>query len=354
MNQAPAGRTCHSVIEYGDKMYSFGGMPHSTTISSVKKELCILDLKTWEWRTVSHCIPAVTEQTTVLWNDAIYLFGGYYEVEGRRSHLFEITDLDEPEPKVNLLCTNDPNRPPSRSSHTAVVWRDTMIVFGGWERVIPKNDVYIFDLKNQVWRCVHRDNLNIKEDARAEVTKMPSPRRAHTAFVIDDTMYVFGGASRVKHQDIECRTDFINHFDLVTEQWGVSRVFGDIPCPRSRCDGVVYDSLYFLSGGWNRLQHLGDLYCFSAKSLTWRRLKADMPFGIVQHAVLSWNDKLLMFGGYKCPPPPPPETGTRPRSTSTASSSSSSSATTEGYTTNDVHLYQLKVTRELCPLLQAG
>eukprot|EP01061_Rhynchopus_euleeides_P005956 TRINITY_DN15050_c0_g1_i2.p1 TRINITY_DN15050_c0_g1~~TRINITY_DN15050_c0_g1_i2.p1 ORF type:complete len:418 (+),score=144.22 TRINITY_DN15050_c0_g1_i2:239-1492(+) len=339
-SEAPSGRTCHSAVEYRDKMYTIGGMPDSKTISSVKKELCILDMSTWTWRTVLDCVPAVTEQTTVLFRESIYLFGGYYEQEGRKSHLYCISGLEDPVPSVAMLCADDPNKPPPRSSHTAVVHGTSMYVFGGWDKVIPKNDLYQLDLIDYQWRCVHSD---CPEGAGVDV---PSARRAHCAFVIGDSMYVFGGTTRMLNEDVECPTDTMNALHIPTETWLTHDVRGEVPCPRSRCDGLVHGDLFFLAGGWDRSQHLSDFHYFSATTCMWRKLAVNLPFGIVQHSVIKWQEKLLMFGGYKHPSERRgSEKGQRllQRSSSKTSQTSGSSEPAKGYTANDVHLYQLRV-----------
>eukprot|EP01060_Flectonema_neradi_P035626 TRINITY_DN6604_c1_g4_i1.p1 TRINITY_DN6604_c1_g4~~TRINITY_DN6604_c1_g4_i1.p1 ORF type:complete len:402 (+),score=66.04 TRINITY_DN6604_c1_g4_i1:67-1272(+) len=350
-SNAPAGRTCHSAVQWGDKMFSIGGMPYSTTISSVKKELCILDLKTWCWRTISELVPAVTEQRTVLWRDCIILFGGFY-VEGRRSYLYVIKGLDQENPTIELIDKGEkPNAPPPRSSHSAEVYNDHMYVFGGWERVVPKNDLYSLDLRTMKWRCIHGNDNSVDETSNLLYAK-PTPRRAHTSFLYKDEMFIFGGASRHQSQDVECRTDRINIFNLTTEQWSSKAVSGDVPCPRSRCDGVAHGNEFYLSGGWNHTEYIGhEIYQFQCDTLVWRRLKVNPLYGAVQHSVVQWRDKLLIFGGYQCNPPPPAETRQRSDSTTSTSSSVSSTSTSSsqrgssGRTTNEIYLYQMRAGR---------
>ena len=333
-NDAPSGRTCHSAVQHGGRMFSIGGMPDSKTISSVKKELCILDLATWTWRIVLDCVPAVTEQTAVLYNSCIYLFGGYYEQEGRQSHLYRISGLDEDTPTLTTLCADDAGKPPPRSSHTAIVHNKSMYVFGGWDKVTPKNDLYELDLERNQWRCVHGD-LTPQDDAM-----VPTPRRAHCAFLIADSMYIFGGTTRIKNDDVECPTDVMSALHIPSETWVAQDVLGDVPCPRSRCDGTVHGDLFFLAGGWDRSRHLSDFHYFCAATGMWRRLPVSMPFGIVQHSVVTWDEKMLMFGGYKHPLEQRAQCGEPTRGKKERGVRGTPLL---GHTANDVHLYQLKV-----------
>jgi hypothetical protein len=44
--------------------------------------------------------------------------------------------------------------PSPRNSHSAVVWRDSIIVFGGWDGSRNCNDLYFFDIPTSSWRHV--------------------------------------------------------------------------------------------------------------------------------------------------------------------------------------------------------
>ncbi|KAJ9449387.1 Ras guanine nucleotide exchange factor F [Diplonema papillatum] len=300
----PQERACHTAVVRKGKMFVFGGMPNSTIISAIKQEACVLNLKTNKWVISKDCIPAVTEHTTVMWNDKVYLCGGYYDGEGRQGHLFEISDLDQlaagGKPTVLKVAEADVNAPPPRSSHTAIVWKDSMFVFGGWDRMVPKNDLYCFNFLTGTWRQVHGCTEELSPDSWLEdVGQPPSPRRAHTAFLIKDTMYVVTGASRSGGRDVECDTSTINTFDCVTERWTTRPVFGEKPLPRSRCDGVVHEDLFYLCGGWTRAAHLGDLHVFCPFSRCWRKFELSVGFGVVQHSVVAHDDMLFLYGGYQ-------------------------------------------------------
>lgn len=73
---------------------------------------------------------------------------------------------------------------PQRTGHTAVLYRDSMIVFGGEdEKGTLHNDVHAFSLDKSAW-----SKLSTTGDA-------PSGRTGHSAVVHGSSMYVFGGAT---------------------------------------------------------------------------------------------------------------------------------------------------------------
>eukprot|EP01063_Lacrimia_lanifica_P006197 TRINITY_DN13733_c0_g2_i1.p1 TRINITY_DN13733_c0_g2~~TRINITY_DN13733_c0_g2_i1.p1 ORF type:complete len:442 (+),score=79.79 TRINITY_DN13733_c0_g2_i1:81-1406(+) len=300
----PSERTCHSAVQYKNKMVTIGGMPRSDTISGVKNELCVLDLQDWSWRVVSEGIPAVTEHTTVLYDGSIFLYGGYYAGEERKNYLFKISSLDDTTPAVEQLDEVGGCTPPARSSHTALAYKHQMYVFGGWDRSGEnKNDLYALDLQTLRWRMVHGNDPFAACDLPAApgVPHRPCPRRAHAAFAIGQHMMVFGGTTTVDGDDVECGTAAIDVLDMKAETWELRQVFGDVPCPRSRADGAVYEGVFYLAGGWNRSRPLSDLHCFDPLGSVWRKLAVAAPFGIMQHSVVVWQGRLLMFGGSRDP-----------------------------------------------------
>eukprot|EP00755_Sulcionema_specki_P023829 Sspe_Gene.79815::Locus_50150_Transcript_6_6_Confidence_0.400_Length_1386::g.79815::m.79815 len=319
----PAPRTCHSSVCYGNKMFCLGGMPQSTTISHVKKELCVLDLETWEWNTFASDVPAVTEQTAVVWGSKMVVFGGYHEDSGRGSQVYIFDSLETPPYRARrVTCTTSPGHlPPNpRSSHSAVLHGDSMYIFGGWERVVAKNDLYRLDLNTMEWYCETSDTSNNHQ----RPANIPSPRRAHVAFTANNRMFIFGGAMRENAQDYNCPTATIHYYEFTEKQWYVREVYGDIPCPRSRCRGEIFNGHYFLVGGWDRKVYLNDMYVFNTDTFIWRRLSVHVPFGLIQHSVVTWRDKLLIFGGHKYP------------------KAKRNPLQSDGMTTNELYMYHLR------------
>lgn len=65
-----------------------------------------------------------------------------------------------------------------------MVWREKMIVFGGFQDGVKSNALHGYDFETCIWR-----HLKIK-------TGRPPARCGHSATVFGDKMVVFGGINR--------------------------------------------------------------------------------------------------------------------------------------------------------------
>lgn len=69
----------------------------------------------------------------------------------------------------------------SRYGHSAVVWKNFIIIFGGYSSFV-RNDIYAFDCKKEFWEKYEFG------------TKFQPPRMSyHTAVVYNDSMFIYGG-----------------------------------------------------------------------------------------------------------------------------------------------------------------
>lgn len=77
--------------------------------------------------------------------------------------------------------------PCGRRSHSAVVYKRKIIIFGGFQENTHKhyNDLYEFDVDTCMWSvCSFKG-------------QSPSARRRHACCIIDDRMFLFGGTGYV-------------------------------------------------------------------------------------------------------------------------------------------------------------
>jgi N-acetylneuraminic acid mutarotase len=68
--------------------------------------------------------------------------------------------------------------PTVRALHTAVVIDDTMYVFGGWDSTLTLNDLWMYDPVGNDW---------------TQLAAGANQRVGHSAWVAGNKMYVFGG-----------------------------------------------------------------------------------------------------------------------------------------------------------------
>ena len=98
------------------------------------------------------------------------------------------------------------NLPPSRAGHSAVLYQDRMIVFGGKDEDNNKlNDIWAFDFPTNKWSEIQLSEANYLK---------PTTRSGHSACIYNDFMVVFGGIHEVtKELSDMCA------FDIKQNKW---------------------------------------------------------------------------------------------------------------------------------------
>uniref|UniRef100_A0A915PXJ3 Uncharacterized protein n=1 Tax=Setaria digitata TaxID=48799 RepID=A0A915PXJ3_9BILA len=219
--------------------------------------------------------------TVVTYEGKIYLWGGYKRALPLSSTMY----CFDPEKRTWSKVPCKGEMAPGRTKHTAVVYNDMMIVYGGLasDLSLPRS-VQAYHFKERKW-C--------ETEVKGEI---PTGRQLHTACVIGKKMYVFGGRSYAMH---ELQMDVLN---FETGCWEKPTVTGDIPAGReNHCTWVYRDRMYIF-GGYQRKDdlHLNTLYEFDPAESKWRRV---IPFGFKnpirrqrQKAVVI-GDRVFLSGG---------------------------------------------------------
>lgn len=169
----------HSALVHEDKMYVVGG----TNFANESNGLHILDLKSMVWtnsQLSNKEVPAVDSHSGVLYTadmTFILIFGGF--ISGTRSN--QIYRLN-----LSSLAWDSPSdgciKPCPRAGHAAVSYKTYMYIYGGCNEDNDRlNDIWRLDLTKFDW-----EEIKIKDE-------VPTGRSGHSAVVYKDTMIVFGG-----------------------------------------------------------------------------------------------------------------------------------------------------------------
>lgn len=148
----------------------------------------------------------------------VLVFGG--QVEGFFFNdlvAFDLNTLNHASPRWELITPvegNDP--PPSRTNHIAVTHNDKLYVFGGTNGVEWFNDIWRFDPILRSWTMLKCSGF------------VPQPREGHSASLVGDVIYVFGGRD-VDGNDL----GDLSAFKISTSRWFTFQNMGPGPSPRS-------------------------------------------------------------------------------------------------------------------------
>jgi Rab9 effector protein with kelch motifs len=186
--ERPGPLSHHTSVLYGDRMYLFGGSgPRSKALTDVAPPaLWSLDLKTLRWEVVSSRgeVPITRDDhTAVLYEgNSMFVFGGF--VEGERTN--EVIRYYFKENRWEEVDASEEIQPKPRAGHSAVVHGDHMAIFGGRDEDNEKlNDLWLLNLQTYIWTHV------------IDAIDMPIPRSGHSACIYKDSMVIFGGIFEV-------------------------------------------------------------------------------------------------------------------------------------------------------------
>ncbi|XP_047464736.1 kelch domain-containing protein 1-like [Mugil cephalus] len=130
-------------------------------------------------------------------------------------------------------------------------------------------------------------------------------RSSHTAFIDNNTLYVWGGYQVVAGEDVILPSAEIWLCDLDSGAWERRKITGDVPPDLSGfCGANINSTLYVFGGcdpsGYNNQMFSVDL---STQCCSWVRLtdtKGTTPSPRNKHSCWVHKDRLIYFGGYGC------------------------------------------------------
>ncbi|KAF8382230.1 hypothetical protein PRIPAC_71372 [Pristionchus pacificus] len=230
--------------------------------------------------------------TVVAYDGIAYLWGGRNDESGACDLLHAFNPVDN---SWRTLATKG-RIPPARDGHSAVVHEGKMIVFGGFEEQDQRfsQETFIFDFATATWTEM------------ATTGDRPAWRDFHTAVVIGDDMFVFGGRCDIMgqyHSTRDVYDEQMRALNLKTNRWRVVETKGSIPSGRRSHSAFSYSSKMYVIGGFNGAlnEHYNDLYEFDPATEVWTKLETfgEPPSERRRQCTLVANDRVYLFGGTK-------------------------------------------------------
>lgn len=176
----------HTLVEYNEQLYLFGGQ---VSASNDDESFWRLDLVNNEWHSLklrsskygAYLGPSNRRgHSAVIYGDSMYIFGGFEDFRGSSSQLWEY-DLMNQRWELRNLSSLSAIQPEPRHSHSAIVHDCNMYIYGGLSNLKPLGDL---------WRWSWRDKRWFKEKTRG---RSPGQLHGHSAIQAFGSMFVFGG-----------------------------------------------------------------------------------------------------------------------------------------------------------------
>ncbi|KAH6562468.1 hypothetical protein BASA50_010368 [Batrachochytrium salamandrivorans] len=271
-----------------DKIYSFGGFHFVSDV--VYNDLHVLNLADNTWKTIVH-IRGVwpvkrTDHTMTVWgDDRLVIFGGSDTNETFLNDVFilNLTHLTW----EKLDCSGA--IPTGRAKHSAVIYKDMLIISGGCQRKDEdiSNQVNILDLNSGVWDQP-RDFIR---------------RHAHNSWAYRDRLYIYGGFD--ENMD---RVKSLSFLDLLSGSSVIISIDSpDAPChlEQQRVESlgqkllVVGIPLHWRGSDDATQMHASGLWSLDLEDMRWQRLADGQMFQSVvwhYHIINPSQSQIILLG----------------------------------------------------------
>lgn len=253
----PLKRSGHSLTNYRSNMYyMFGGTINGLEDPEVNKirasdELWSLELSSksfnWELKYPKGDIPSPRSNHIAVFfkkNDSeLLLIHGGMNRDKKFDDMYLFECAQTKFTKVEF--SKEDIIPSPRAHHSAYYINDKIYMYGGNGGKFYENSVF-----NDLW-VLDLDTykwVELKEELKdeAKVGNLPEPRTGHSMFVYNDEVYIYGGINQTTAYNN------IIKFDLNEKQWNTFGIDNDLPCRWNHC-AVDVESLpswkYFIFGG---------------------------------------------------------------------------------------------------------
>ncbi|XP_069040183.1 F-box only protein 42 isoform X2 [Lepisosteus oculatus] len=201
-------------------------------------------------------------------NQSMYVFGGCTQssCNAAFNDLWRL-DLNSKE-WIRPLASG--SYPSPKAGATLVVYRDLLVLFGGWTRPSPYplhqperffDEIHTYSPSKNWWNCI-------------VTTHGPPPMAGHSSSVIGSRMVVFGGSLGSRQMSNEVWV-----LDLEQWSWSKPAVAGPAPHPRGGQSQIVMDDETLLilggCGGPNALLKDAWLLHMGASPWSWQQLRVE-------------------------------------------------------------------------------
>lgn len=205
----PSERYGHACLLKENEMYIFGGDNDDMELS----DLYSLDLSSFEWTHYTPSknslkSPTLSSSRCFFYDKKFFVHGGYEE-ENFNSDLFCFDFIKN---EWNLIeCKN---KPIGRSYHSGIIYQNFFIIFGGFlgQNQSYNNEIFYLNLNSFIWE---------KFETKQSIDLIPSNRSGHTSNLWKNEMIIFGGFGDEKCKDDFFSFDLIkkewikkNYFDF--------------------------------------------------------------------------------------------------------------------------------------------
>ncbi|KAH3763132.1 Ras family protein, partial [Pelomyxa schiedti] len=294
-------RNSHCSVVYRGTMYVYGGFDGTNILGDIisldlSRVLSCYggeggDLPMWDTVPQINPPPPRHSSSAVLYKNSMYVFGGATN-KGTTNDLLSFSFLTR---TWTVIAPTTPlNKCPlPRCGHCSVLWRHSMLVHGGFcdqEHSSSDSELWMFDLVTLNWEC-----CSVTPISGATLPCLP---HFHSAVIHEDKLYILDGKStatpeyKSPHYFIDLKTLQLQF--LPTPPRPQVAVFGHT------CAWVLGTSLLIYVGGfyWAGKRALHDVALFDVATNHWTEIASEGDFcDLYFHVLAYWQGNVFIMGG---------------------------------------------------------
>ncbi|KAH8682173.1 hypothetical protein BX600DRAFT_447906 [Xylariales sp. PMI_506] len=180
--------------------------------------------------------------------------------------------------------------PSARRAHTACLYKNGIYVFGGGDGVRALNDIWRLDVTDT--NKMTWKLISWPSSGTPGLDNKPKPRGYHTANMVGSKLIIYGGSDGG-----ECFND-VWVYDVDTNIWRVVTV--PINFRRLSHTATLVGSYLFVIGGHDGNEYSNDVLLLNLVTMTWdkRKVYGLPPSGRGYHGTVLYDSRLVMIGGF--------------------------------------------------------
>ncbi|KAH8905924.1 conjugation with cellular fusion-related protein [Coniochaeta sp. PMI_546] len=184
--------------------------------------------------------------------------------------------------------------PSKRRAHTACLYKNGIYVFGGGDGVRALNDIWRLDVSdtNKMSWKMISAPLATEDMGPAKEHQRPKARGYHTANMVGSKLIIFGGSDGG-----ECFND-VWVYDVDSHVWKAVSI--PVTFRRLSHTATIVGSYLFVIGGHDGNEYSNDVLLLNLVTMQWdkRKVYGLPPSGRGYHGTVLYDSRLLMIGGF--------------------------------------------------------
>jgi len=288
----PLSLRAHTITLIGSSIYIFGGCSSLSCFN----ELYILDADAFYFSTPYVCgdipVPLRAMTCTAVGKKLVVFGGGDGPAYYNDVYVLDTMNFRWTKPQVQGDGRAGDRYPSKRRAHTACLYRNGIYVFGGGDGVRALNDVWRLDVADT--NKMSWKLISPPTTPTAEDKTKPKARGYHTANMVGSKLIIFGGSDGG-----ECFRD-VWIFDAATSLFSPVTIPFESSYPRLSHTATIVGSYLFVIGGHDGVEYCNEVLLLNLVTMVWdkrhvygAKMKARGYHGAVLH-----DSRLVVVGGF--------------------------------------------------------